>query len=60
MSASLPQKPVLSAPPEFLERGLLRLAVLLTAFAFFMPHALLLHRLSLEILAQFHAASSAP
>ena len=56
MSDAPPKKPTLTDTPEFLERGLLMLAVLLTAFAFFMPHAVLLHRLSLQILDQLQSA----
>ena len=59
MSDTPPQKSALTDTPEFLERGLLLAAVLLTSFAFFMPHAVLLHRLAMRILAQLQSALAA-
>jgi hypothetical protein len=59
MSDAPPKKPALTDSPEFLERGSLLLAVLLSAFAFSMPYAVFLHRLSLQILAQLQSAISA-
>jgi hypothetical protein len=59
MLPTLPKKPALTATPESLERGLLLLAILLTAFAFCMPYAFLFRRMGLWIAAQLHAALSA-
>jgi hypothetical protein len=59
MPPDLPKKPALSDTPEFLERGLLLLAVLLTAFAFLMPYTALLRQIGLQISAELRIALSA-
>jgi hypothetical protein len=53
-----PKPPKLSDTPEFLERGLLLLAILLTAFAFLMPHAFLLHRIGMQLAAHLRCVAS--
>jgi hypothetical protein len=54
----LPKNPALTDTPESMERGLLLLAILLTAFALCMPFAFLFHRIGQQMAAQLHAALS--